>query len=207
MPPVLPLFTMAYCYTRIILSFQKKLFSNLANGDHPKDAQREKKQKKIQLHILKTLVIVFVCYFLCWSLHLIVVAMSEFGYNSQPVLLLCSFWTLYLNSAINPLIYATRYPEFQMTTKELFCKKEIAPRAWQMHEIKEHTWKWTWLLRRPNKSSVVECIFVCLNNGTMLSLSDVSGLHLRRKNLLADLIHFNDIHKGDMNIMCRPKLT
>ena len=110
----------------------------MVNGDHPKDVQREKKEKKIQLHILKTLVIVFVCYFLCWSLRLIVVAMSEFGYQ-QPVLLLCSFWTLYLNSAINPIIYATRYPEFQMTAKELFCKKKITPRASQMHEIKEHT--------------------------------------------------------------------
>ncbi len=85
----------------------------------------DEKQRQVEINILKTLISVNAAFFLCWVWNAIwSIAFSfetKFG-TTNRVFYDFSVMMGFVNSLINPCLYAAGYKQFQAQSKRLFCK-------------------------------------------------------------------------------------
>ena len=92
----------------------------------------EERMEQIQLNTIKTLVLVGICYMMCWSCNVVYYLMFVLGY---PVDFTSDFYhfsvaVVFTNCCLNPFIYALKYKQFQTEAKSLIlnvyrkCSKE-----------------------------------------------------------------------------------
>nr|XP_055064724.1 trace amine-associated receptor 13c-like [Misgurnus anguillicaudatus] len=99
----------------------KVINSQLKGGKHVmKGSLRRKSEGKAAL----TLGLIVTVYLLCWIPYFIL-SLSENTEMISPILVL--LWILYINSAVNPIIYALFYPWFKISVKRIITLKIFQP--------------------------------------------------------------------------------
>ncbi|XP_051780708.1 trace amine-associated receptor 13c-like [Erpetoichthys calabaricus] len=120
---ILPVFIMAALYTKVFIvatrhahaiSAQKKAF------EEGKKAIKKKSERKAA----KTLGIVMVVFLLCLSpMYFFLITNLFTNFSAPPIVPTILIWLVYLNSTMNPIMYALFYPWFQKSVKLLVTFK------------------------------------------------------------------------------------
>ncbi|XP_046396631.1 beta-2 adrenergic receptor-like isoform X2 [Ischnura elegans] len=114
---VTPIVVMIFCNVRIFRAVGRHLnrMRQTSNMDFRNTVLQQRR-------ITVTLVIVIVCFFLCWTPYTVyscMIALSK-SHDWVPLILNpISYWCGYINSACNPVIYALRSPSFRQGYKEI----------------------------------------------------------------------------------------
>ncbi|XP_070552384.1 neuromedin-U receptor 2-like [Ptychodera flava] len=124
---LVPLAVMSVAYARCIIALSQKSLTDVAvvNSQDREAAQRDNSMKRASNNVLRMLVIVFVAYALCWGIpQLTFLAFClgvsvDFGGVFYNVGVVIGF----LNTSINPFIYALKYRQFQRGVRMVFCSK------------------------------------------------------------------------------------
>ncbi|XP_070572208.1 trace amine-associated receptor 1-like isoform X2 [Ptychodera flava] len=128
---LIPLFVMTFTYLKIflVLRRQTKIHHTDEEGTGSQSNNQSRIQKDIireraKRNVVKTLVIIFVTYVICWSPNQI----EYFRFNMGASVDLTSVWfkitviMAFCNVCVNPVIYSLKYQEFRDGLKKLFCK-------------------------------------------------------------------------------------
>lgn len=129
----LPLISMVYCYTAIFietLSHHKRLNSNSIRGESAANRKprtggaRSRRRGSVSYDwgILKTVFVVVTTFIVCWT-PLVVYISYNFTHNSTPSVTLSqiAFMMAYIQSILNPVIYALRHDLFRTQFKSVLC--------------------------------------------------------------------------------------
>ena len=101
-----PLIILIYCYGRIVWVLTRRMDSKLSSAGSI---------DTFHLNTIKTLLLVALCFVICWSNNQIFYLMYNLGYDSDFKSTYYNFTVLmvFLNSTINPFIYLIKYKDFQ----------------------------------------------------------------------------------------------
>lgn len=113
-----------------IATANQKISTNLniaapnANSCKPKKPHGLKSSERARVNLLKTLILISACFFLCQSWNQIYFMLAFFGVNIN---FNGSFYhftviAIFTNSCINPLIYTIKYQKFKQGFKRLVAK-------------------------------------------------------------------------------------
>ncbi len=123
---LLAVLIMIYCYTKMIISIHYRVTSNatLPKIRSVAEKQRAEKMAKVRRNIIKTLILVGLCYIICWSLNQFQFLLFNLGHGLDftSIFYHIGVYLVFMNSFINPLVYALQYRQFQIATKKLLCK-------------------------------------------------------------------------------------
>ncbi|XP_077984700.1 histamine H2 receptor-like [Glandiceps talaboti] len=120
----IPLIVMSVAYIRCIVVLKQKSLADVHTCQSLENAPTDS-LKRARLNVLKMLILVFLAYALCWGPNQVVFfafcmgVPLDFGsslYHTTVVL-------GYINSSINPFIYALKYRQFQKGVRLVFCPK------------------------------------------------------------------------------------
>lgn len=116
---LIPVLTMVFCYTRMILSLRSKVNTQ---PQSQAEERRARKMATVRRNLLKTLITVCAAFTFCLSFNQTFFMLVNFGV-SLPFGTPFYHFTVYvqfLNSIINPVIYVLNYKEFQVSALRLF---------------------------------------------------------------------------------------
>ncbi|XP_006819711.1 galanin receptor 2a-like [Saccoglossus kowalevskii] len=126
---IVPLLVMSVAYTRCIMALRKKSGADVQVGDHEQDSQlkADSSLKRASRNVLKMLVMVFVAFALCWGPNQIMFLSFCLGFKLDfgSTLYHASVISVYVNSSVNPFIYALKYKQFQNGVRLIFGCKNI----------------------------------------------------------------------------------
>uniref|UniRef100_A0A8C4RK73 G-protein coupled receptors family 1 profile domain-containing protein n=1 Tax=Erpetoichthys calabaricus TaxID=27687 RepID=A0A8C4RK73_ERPCA len=136
---LIPFFLMLVFYSNVFIVARRhaRVISSMTQQIASTEVKNKNVSKKSERKAAKTLGIVISVFFLCWVPYYIFTLI--FINFSVPSVLSCAFlWLAYLNSCINPIIYALFYPWFQKSLKMLVTFKICSPGSSVIHLIPEH---------------------------------------------------------------------
>ena len=112
---LIPLIILIYCYGRIVWILTIRIDSKLSGG-------KNDKFKLARSNTIKTLLIVALCFVICWSSNQVYYLMYNIGFQADWNSTFYQFTVVmvFLNCTINPFIYLAKYQDFQ-TALKLFC--------------------------------------------------------------------------------------
>ncbi|MBN3317010.1 TA13C protein, partial [Atractosteus spatula] len=115
---ILPCSIMIGLYVNIfiVVTRQARVISSITQQILSTDKRRDKISKKSEQKAAKTLGIVVFVFLFCWVPYYLCVLIEEEIHTSSGVLYFLGF-IVYLNSVMNPIIYALFYPWFQKSVK------------------------------------------------------------------------------------------
>ena len=136
----IPVLVLVVCYGQIILVLTRRINTDLVknNSDNANETTDnagtnskavDRGKEKFQLarkNTIKTLLIVGLCFIICWSQNQIMYFMYNCGYNINFNTIYFEFTILmvFLNCTVNPFIYLIKYRDYQDTLKHFFhCNK------------------------------------------------------------------------------------
>uniref|UniRef100_W5NL82 Trace amine associated receptor 13a n=1 Tax=Lepisosteus oculatus TaxID=7918 RepID=W5NL82_LEPOC len=124
---ILPCSVMTTLYIKIFIVAKRhaKVINSLKNNNS-KDKRRNKISKKSERKAAKTLGIVVFVFLFCWVPYYLCVLIEEEMHTSSGVLYFLGF-IVYLNSAMNPIIYALFYPWFKKSVKLIITLRICNP--------------------------------------------------------------------------------
>ena len=140
----IPVLVLIVCYGQIIWVLTRRINTDLmknksaeSNSDNvSEDNARtttkavDTSKEKFQLarrNTIKTLLIVGLCFIICWSQNQIIYFMYNCGYNVKFNSVYFDFTILmvFVNCTVNPFIYLMQYRDYQETLKHFFhCNKK-----------------------------------------------------------------------------------
>ncbi|XP_039605660.1 trace amine-associated receptor 13c-like [Polypterus senegalus] len=122
---LLPCFAMLCLYTRIFFVVKKHI-----RAIHSVTAQvganngKQKVASFSERKAAKTLGIVVIVFFICWvPYHICTIIDSYMDYSVPSLLMYIFSWLIYINSGMNPIIYALFYPWFKKSSKLIITLK------------------------------------------------------------------------------------
>ncbi len=126
----LPMSVMIYCYTKMAISLKMRIGPDTGINIEVSEGKRQRHNKmtKYKKNILKTLIVVANCYFLCWTWS----QMSFLFFNvGMDIALFTPIYYIgvtlaFFNTCINPIIYTVRYKQFQQAFRRLVCGKKLS---------------------------------------------------------------------------------
>ncbi|XP_070554650.1 galanin receptor type 2-like [Ptychodera flava] len=123
---LIPLTVMSVAYTRC---FRELRGSAIAPGEVHQNHSQSTGLKRARKNVLKMLTMVFLAYALCWGPNQMVFMVFCFG---VPLDFSSSFYRAgvilgFINSAINPIIYALKYKQFRRGMRIVFSFGKIEP--------------------------------------------------------------------------------
>ena len=129
---IIPLFVLVFAYGSIIYVLHRKAGDGVGHTASHGANNRELLMIKARTNVIKTLVIVAVCFIVCWGpnqlLFLIYNTGVDVDYNSWYY-----HWTVmmtFLNCCVNPIIYTFKYEEFKHCLWHMLCgDKSKTPRG------------------------------------------------------------------------------
>ena len=138
----IPFFILIFCYGKIVWMFSRRINTSMGDvkaQDSSRDACTDVKNKKkledahkdkFQLarrNTIKTLLIVGLCFIICWSQCEFFYFIHHFGYPLDWNGKYYNFTVLmaFLNSTVNSFIYLMKYKDYQVALRQfLRCKKD-----------------------------------------------------------------------------------
>lgn len=124
---IFPLVLLVFCYARIVHCLTAKVPKTEESKEGPVAATpaKEDHYQRARNNTVKTLVVVAVCFVICWSPNQIYFLMMNLGYpwDFSSTFYHFTVFMVFLNSCINPFIYSLKYQPFQTAALEMFCKK------------------------------------------------------------------------------------
>ncbi|XP_033637839.1 galanin receptor type 2-like [Asterias rubens] len=126
-----PVVSMLVAYIHITVELKRSaqrlariMGPNVAGAGRPGQAPESADESLLRArrNTFKTLLIVFIAYVACWTLNSSLLLAATLGLPSAPdsPLLIISVALVATNSAINPIIYALKYKQFQKGLRMLF---------------------------------------------------------------------------------------
>ena len=118
---LIPLIILVYCYGRILWILTRRIGSNLNNSCTYAD-----KFQVARTNTIKTLLIVALCFIICWVNNEVYYLMYNLGYAADWNSMYYQFTVVmvFLNCTINPFIYIIKYKDYQTALRSCFgCKK------------------------------------------------------------------------------------
>ena len=123
----IPLVIICYCYTRIILVLKRgaepKSKERAGKKESSASSNRDNLMLKAKKNVIKTLLLVALCFVFCWSWNQVYYLMFNLGQNVSFNTPFYHFTVLaiFCNCSLNPIVYAIKYEQFQRRVVELFC--------------------------------------------------------------------------------------
>ncbi len=120
---IVPAITLIFCYGRIAFVLHHKVKErNEANNGVARTA--DDKFIRGRKNTIKTLFIVAVCFLVCWTWNQVHFFMFNLGvtFRFTTAVYHVQVMMVYLNTCINPFIYAFKYEKFQEAALSLFCR-------------------------------------------------------------------------------------
>ena len=126
----IPLAIMIFCYARIIQTLRKvNIAPAVTNSNQLSSAEVSRQQRMINTrkNVMKTMILVNCCFFLCWVSGETLTALMALGLVKNMISLGVVYdlmvFLVFINCCINPFVYAFKYQQFQNGVKRLFCKR------------------------------------------------------------------------------------
>ena len=122
-----PVIILIYCYGKIAWILTRRIDSNLENNGRASAAESNINNKFIMArnNTIKTVLLVGICFIVCWVHDEVYYLMYNLGYNADwngTYFKFC-ITMIYLNCTVNPFVYLIKYQDYQRTLRE-FCFKE-----------------------------------------------------------------------------------
>ena len=113
---LIPLFILIYCYGRIVWILIRGIDSKLNNTSGGADTFQTARN-----NTTKTLLIVALCFIICWSNNQVYYTMYNLGYQVDWNGVYYKFTVLmvFLNCTVNPFIYLVKYKDYQVALRSL----------------------------------------------------------------------------------------
>ncbi|KAK2141605.1 hypothetical protein LSH36_1070g00029 [Paralvinella palmiformis] len=112
----LPILIIAFAYIRIVVILRRGVTTKgSSKNSNPQDARRDKRMKRARTNVIKTLVMVAMSFVLCWSPNQFFFLVYNIGVELDFNGTFYHFTVIavFLNSCINPFIYAFQYDQFK----------------------------------------------------------------------------------------------
>ncbi|XP_077995860.1 allatostatin-A receptor-like [Glandiceps talaboti] len=120
---LIPLSMMTFTYIRMLMVLRNQAKLHVTNQPSI-TAPNYDKTRRAKRNVIKTLLLVFISYIICWSPNQI----EYFRYNMGALIDLNSVWfqvtiiMAFCNVCINPVVYSLKYQQFRDGLKKLICK-------------------------------------------------------------------------------------
>ncbi|XP_022087479.1 kappa-type opioid receptor-like [Acanthaster planci] len=128
----IPVASMLFAYTHIMVELKRSarrhanisVVSGPSNHANPVHESADESLLRARRNTFKTLVMVFAAFVCCWSLNASLLLSANLGapFDDASPQYIISVALVAANSAVNPLIYAFKYKQFQAGFKKLFCR-------------------------------------------------------------------------------------
>lgn len=117
----IPLGLIAAAYIHIAVVLKSKGMP-VQRSSYPQDPRRQEKMVRASRNVVKTLLIVSICFLLCWSPNQIYYLRYNLGYATDFNGGFYHFTVIavFLNCCINPFVYALKYEQFQRRMLRIF---------------------------------------------------------------------------------------
>ncbi|XP_077984701.1 galanin receptor type 2-like [Glandiceps talaboti] len=119
-----PLLVMAVSYAKCILVLKKTSSAVHAGPNQPQGNNQKHSLRRAGQNVLKMLIMVSLAYALCWGPNQILFLAFGMGLkiNFSGSFYRASVILGFINSSVNPFIYALKYKQFQRGLRAVFCK-------------------------------------------------------------------------------------
>ena len=127
-----PVIILVYCYGRIAWTLTRRIDSKLGTSDTTPEIENKLSSKFLQArnNTIKTVLLVGICFIICWGNDEIYYLMHNLGYNADwnsPYFKFCVAM-IYLNCTVNPFVYLFSYQDYHKALRE-FCFKSTPGRS------------------------------------------------------------------------------
>ena len=133
---LIPLVIMVYCYSYIAVTLHRKIKVDAQSGAPGQAWEQDSRSSSMapsqfgdkwhrgRRNTIRTLTIVAACFVACWSWNQILFLLNHLGHQADFTSNFYHFTVIavFLNSVVNPVVYAFKYQPFQRAAKSLFCK-------------------------------------------------------------------------------------
>ena len=127
-----PVIILVYCYGRIAWILTRRLDSNLESTGSTSEVENVIKSKflKARNNTIKTVLLVGICFIICWVNDEVYYLMYNLGYNADWNGTYFKFCVtmIYLNCTVNPFVYLMSYQDYQKALRK-FCSKSNSTRT------------------------------------------------------------------------------
>jgi hypothetical protein len=121
---LIPVIVMVCCYSRIIITFRKKVAPSESSSQSTAERKRQQKLMRIRRNIMKTMITVALAFIICWSAdQWIFLSMNSGLYESDYSYYHYIAYFSHSNCWINPFIYIFQYQEFKDAVRKLLRLK------------------------------------------------------------------------------------
>ena len=119
---IIPLFILIYCYGIIVWNLSRRIDSGIGKSGTQSDRQFQLARS----NTIKTLLIIAVCFVLCWINNQIYLLYSlAYDADWNGTFYKFTILMIFLNCTVNPFVYLIKYKDYQVALKSCFsCRKE-----------------------------------------------------------------------------------
>ena len=126
---IAPLVIMIYAYGKMIRAIRSKVHPNRPDGlgvHLETNKARENNMQRVSRNILKTLVLVTICFVVCWTGNQVIFLLYNLGVkiDFNGFFYNMTVYLAFLNCCTNPFVYVLQYQQFQQQMKRLFCRRK-----------------------------------------------------------------------------------
>lgn len=135
-PFTVPLLIIIFCYVSIMCVISRRI----RNTHFEENITQRNNRNVFELakrNTMITLLIVVVCFVVCWSQNQVLYFLEIIGFNvnlygpySQYTVIM-----IFLNCTVNPFVYLIKYKEYQKALKELTMCKRLSDRVSEVNTI------------------------------------------------------------------------
>ena len=124
-----PLVLFIYCYWHIlaVIRGQAKVFHG--NQDNDAAAQQTTAANKAQMNVITTMIGICLAFFLCWTPNQIWYLLSNIGHSAETEIYLVTLFMIFLNTTLNPFIYAVKHEAVRKGLRQRLCRKTDSTKA------------------------------------------------------------------------------
>ena len=127
-----PVIILIYCYGKIAWMLTRRIESNLEASNSASEFGTTVTNKflKARNNTIKTVLLVGICFIICWVNDEVYYMMSNLGYDADrdgPYFKFC-IAMVYLNCTVNPFVYLLSYHDFHTALRALCCKEKCVGR-------------------------------------------------------------------------------
>ena len=135
-----PVLILVYCYGRIAWILTRRLDSNLESTGSTSEVENVIKSKflKARNNTIKTVLLMGICFIICWVNDEVYYLMYNLGYNADWNGTYFKFCVImvFLNCTVNPFVYLIKYQDYQEALRYFFTKeKAFSKRSYSSSEI------------------------------------------------------------------------